>query len=740
MRTLLLFRGAPGCGKSTYIETHGLEDYTLCADNIRMLCQSPQQTTDGSVQIGCDNEKTVWEMLFKLLEIRMQKGEFTVIDATNSKAIEMNRYKKLADDYRYRIFIIDMTDLPIEECKRRNAGRIPLKRVPEEAIDKMYARFATQKIPSGIKVIKPDELDQIWLHKIDLSQYKKIIHIGDIHGCNTVLQEYLKGGINDDYFYIFVGDYLDRGIENAEILKFLLEIKDKKNVFLLAGNHARWINCYAHNKRAASREFELVTKPQLNDAGFGSDDKKKELRQFYRKLGQCAWYTYGDKEIFVTHGGVATIPENPTLMATEQMIKGVGTYGDFEAIADSWMSTTKENQYQIHGHRNTKNLPIMIRDRVFNLEGRVEFGGQLRVVELDAEGFHEVEIQNTVFKPQEEFDAQNAINSSDVATAVLAMRNSKWIQEKSFGNISSFNFTRKAFEKAVWDNLTIHTRGLFIDTKNMKVCTRSLDKFFHIGEGDCPDLDKLQDKLQFPLTAYVKENGFLGLVSYNSYEDDLLIATKSSLGGDFQVWFKDMLYKKLSVNNIEKLKDYVKENNVTLLFECVDIEHDPHIIEYTESELFLLDVVANNLEFNHVSYTTLTNLANRFGLKVKTLAYELSNWQEFYDWYQTVTALDYKYDGKYIEGFVVEDSTNFMFKVKGEYYNFWKKMRGVAAEVFRKGYIDATGKLVNSEANYFYGFLQKLYTKTDPEKRDEVLQGLDIITLRKMYEGNFSHE
>ena len=73
-----------------------------------------------------------------------------------------------------------MTDLSIEVCKARNVQREPLKRVPEEAIDKMYARFATQKIPTGITVLRPDELDRIWMHPIDLSQYKKIHHIGDI--------------------------------------------------------------------------------------------------------------------------------------------------------------------------------------------------------------------------------------------------------------------------------------------------------------------------------------------------------------------------------------------------------------------------------------------------------------------------------------------------------------------------------------------------------------------------------
>ena len=103
----------------------------------------------------------------------------------------------------------------------------------------MYSKFKTQRIPSGITVIKPEELDKVFMKKIDLSEYKVIHHVGDIHGCNTALQKYLNAisGIKDDHFFIFCGDYIDRGIENAEVVQFLLSIKDKPNVLLLEGNH-----------------------------------------------------------------------------------------------------------------------------------------------------------------------------------------------------------------------------------------------------------------------------------------------------------------------------------------------------------------------------------------------------------------------------------------------------------------------------------------------------------------------
>ena len=86
---------------------------------------------DGTVGISQNNDKTVWNTLFRLLEVRMQKGEFTVIDATNSKTSEMTRYKQMCQDYRYRIYCVDFTDIPIDETKRRNANRDKLKRVPE---------------------------------------------------------------------------------------------------------------------------------------------------------------------------------------------------------------------------------------------------------------------------------------------------------------------------------------------------------------------------------------------------------------------------------------------------------------------------------------------------------------------------------------------------------------------------------------------------------------------------------
>ena len=44
MRTLLLLRGAPGSGKSTWIRENNLEQYALEADRFRQLISNPIMT------------------------------------------------------------------------------------------------------------------------------------------------------------------------------------------------------------------------------------------------------------------------------------------------------------------------------------------------------------------------------------------------------------------------------------------------------------------------------------------------------------------------------------------------------------------------------------------------------------------------------------------------------------------------------------------------------------------------
>lgn len=728
MRILLLLRGSPGCGKTTWIEQHGLSQYTLSADDIRLMCAGPTMMPDGKMAINPTNDNVVWATLFKLLEIRMQNGEFTVIDATNSKTTEMNRYKELCAAYKYRMYCVDFTSIPIEVVKERNRNRSELKRVPDEAIDKMYSRFHTQKIPAGITVLQPDELDRIWYKPMDFNQYKKIHHIGDIHGCYTALQQYLddNGGMKDDEMYIFVGDYIDRGLENAEVVEFLLSVYQKPNVFLIEGNHERWLWIWANGGISKSKEFEFVTKTQLENAGID----KKSVRQLYRKIAQCAYYTYGGNTFIVTHAGLSNIPENISLISTHQMTHGVGSYNSHQDVADAFVENTNEHCYQVHGHRNTKRVPTRANDRVFNLEGRVEFGGHLRCVQAEQDGtFTEIEVKNDVFREEEApVEVKPEKGKLSVGDVIITMRENRYIQEKRYGNISSFNFTKAAFYDKIWDEQTITARGLYLNIPKQKVIARAYNKFFNINERPETKFDMLENRLAFPVTAYVKENGFLGIVSYNEEDDSLFVTTKSCPDGDFATYLKDMIDRKMESSAVEAMKEYAKTHNVSFVFECVDMTNDPHIIDYETDKLFLLDIVYNDMDFRKYNYEDMCTVANTLGLQHKEKAFIIESWQEFFDWYYNVTGEDYEYNGRKIEGFVIEDSNGYMVKLKLHYYNFWKFMRNVSHEAIRFGYIRKTAALTTALSNQYYGWVRTLHGADNPESVPK-----DICTLRRMF-------
>lgn len=709
MRQLVLLRGAQGSGKSTWIKNNGLEDYALSADTIRLMMRSPILKEDGSKTIDQSINKEVWELLFDILEKRMSNGDFVVIDACNSKTVEMSKYKALADKYKYRVFVVDFTDVPVETAIDRNKNRKPdYKFVPEDIIQNYYSRFSTQGVPGGFKVIKPEKFrEEVFLKLFDFNKYEKIYIIGDIHGCNTCLQEMMAriapNGFEDNNFYIFTGDLLDRGIENVEVLKYFLSIYNRKNILILEGNHEQHILNWANCAKASSKEFALRTQKQLNE----SDIDKKAVRVFLRTLGQCAYFEYGGKKFFVSHGGV---PKVDALISTQQIIKGVGDYEDVVQIAESWSKNEDCDSFQVFGHRNVNDYAIdgLKSNRTYVLEGGVEFGGCLRAIEISKCGenvnISPISIKNNVYNKMFNKPTYDEIKAVNIESFIDIARASKFIEEVKFDNISSFNFSRDAFNNGEWNELTVRARGLFIDTKNNKIVARGYNKFFNVNERIEDTTVTLSKTLKFPVQVTLKENGFLGILSV--HEDEFFFATKKTINGEHVRYFKDIFHSLLSDDDKEYLKSYIKENDVTFLFEVIDPINDPHIIKYNFKKLVLLDIVKNSLNFEKAPQGEIERLGMIHNYHHKVNVKTIKNYDEFLEIVDRANDYNYTYRDNPIEGYVFRDSNGYMVKLKTCYYNTWKHLRAISNEVYKKGYSDKTSSLLTPIENEFYAFLR----------------------------------
>ena len=256
------------------------------------------------------------------------------------------------------------------------------------------------------------------------------------------------------------------------------------------------------------------------------------------------------------------------------------------------------------------------------------------------------------------------------------LRNSSLVREKHLANgISSFNFSNKCFFNQAWDSINVKARGLFV--KDNKVVARSYNKFFNIGERPETEMDSLRENLVFPVCAYVKSNGFLAMISADPTEDGkLFIASKSTNEGDFAGYIRDVLDKTLTTAQQVEFAEYLRKNDCTAVFECIDPIHDPHIVEYSHPHLVLLDLVYNDFNYSHAGYYTLIDVAGHFGFYCKVLSKVIANWQEFEAFIDKWAAR------AYIEGFVFEDADGFMVKYKTPWYKNWKQARGVLQQVW----------------------------------------------------------
>lgn len=253
------------------------------------------------------------------------------------------------------------------------------------------------------------------------------------------------------------------------------------------------------------------------------------------------------------------------------------------------------------------------------------------------------------------------------------LRNNEYVREKALcGNVHSFNYSNKAFFEGVWNDVTTRARGLFCDVDTETVVARSFDKFFAVGERSETQLEVLKDTLKFPVAAYRKENGFLGICSYREGEyNDLFVASKSTNEGDFAILFRSILDHIMPAEKQWVFAQTLRSMNCSAVFEVIDPVNDPHMVKYDKANIILLALIRNDYEYHPYSFWMVQEVAKIYNLDCKQLVKVIGNWEEFVEFYKSAL------DEKYIEGYVFEDNSGYMLKLKTNWYKYWKRMRSV---------------------------------------------------------------
>ena len=725
MKLLIILRGAPASGKSYFVKQNDLEDLTLSTDKIRLMYSSIYTDKEGRDYITQRFNKRVFELLYKMLEIRMQNGDTTIIDATNTKQSSVTEYLRLAKIYSYTPICIDFSSIDYGRLLEQNKSRASYKFVPEEVIkgmcenlesskqwfidtfkDNYYDYYKYYSNHAGVDALKDIGIDMFCynLEKKYLNCWyttKYMVVFSDLHGRIDKVKEYFKKyPYSDNTDYFFVGDYLDRGDYNKETLEWLIENCEKFNFHFCEGNHERHLRDYVYYglDSVRSKEFMNKTYNQIKDIS------KDKIKLFLSKLKTHFYVNIGVKQFFINHAGT-TFSCCDLFDSANNFIKGVGEYKDIDDVATTYM---KNNSIvtQVCGHRKASS--IKLGKTFYALNSEVEKDEPLKV--LIYSGYdNDISV--------EQFNTPTTKTNTD-EDIIEQLNNSDLIKKKYLDNgIVSYNFTRDAFYKQKWNELTCKARGLFIDSETGKIVARSYTKFFNEDQLTEEQLNKFEP----PFDVSYKENGYLGLLSYNPKTDDFFIATKSVDYGDYKDWFKQILEDKNYLTN--ELKQYLKENNVTFVFEVIDPEHDSHIIEYDEKQVCLLDIIRNEFEFKPYSYDELCKVTSKFVIHRKYMYYIECDC-DINHVLRQLKDNDYR-----IEGYVIRDKNNKMVKVKLPYYKFWKKVRSYLYNIINyKLNFEDIDKL--NESDEMKNILKYAF--------DNYYSDMSLIDFRKEWENRFN--
>ena len=112
--------------------------------------------------------------------------------------------------------------------------------------------------------------------------FKRVMVIGDVHGAYDALMK-LNSFADMETMYIFLGDLLDKGIQNKEVFEFVEQHINQPNFVFLEGNHDTHFANFAKYHPVTNPSFFTQTLPDV----FG-DNWEKNINVARNRLDAVA--------------------------------------------------------------------------------------------------------------------------------------------------------------------------------------------------------------------------------------------------------------------------------------------------------------------------------------------------------------------------------------------------------------------------------------------------------------------
>lgn len=405
MRHLIITRGPNTSGRQAYIQSQGLQPWLVDQHLLETLLYEPVSDPRGGSREDPQQHQRIRNRTLRLLEEKMARGALVVFNPSDT-GVPFGRLMPSASDriiaatielakrFRYTVHIVDFTrgvDAAEFEARRKNAGVECHPGEAQRILAHMNRRLGLEQ-SSDVLWHTPSEaklLDIIEPETKDLSQWSNIVAIGDIHGCPRTLAQLTDNfEVRDDTYYIFLGDYINKGPDSGGVVRALLDhFMPRENCSFLTGNHERPLSDWAAGSERLKKVFVDTSLPSFKTSSI----TRNHARTFLECTIDAGRFHWQGLDILATHGGFALPPERLAVFSSEHYQFGTDASRfdpdqAWEANMLAGHMPGPETLIQLHGHRNPSQRPIAAALGSYCLEDGVDKGGDLCALALSRDG------------------------------------------------------------------------------------------------------------------------------------------------------------------------------------------------------------------------------------------------------------------------------------------------------------------------------------------------------------------
>ena len=568
LKTIVLV-GLPGSGKTSRCRSH--------YSDMRRVSQD---------EVGGSRS-----LFFDALKEALASSEDVVIDRCNhtveSRAQILDFVKKAGRESVEVVYLKTRRGVCIQRVLvRQNHPTLGTETDAVGIVSKFHKEFQMPSLAEGFSHVWTIEDETPEFAVLDLQKSERpLLVIGDIHGCLNELIALEEKAIKrcaelgwEAPQFVSVGDLVDRGPQNIEVLRRFIAGAKALSHFCIQGNHENRFRRYLIGNPVKISHGLTETIIELSQVG---SEEKKSFIDFIGNMPSATSLPHG---LIAVHGGVN--PKRPLHAQNEETLlyaRYLGGSGFLDKTGVPWFQMPAHEQWNgktvVFGHWIGDDYAGSTQ----GAEGEKQVGNRQEKTTIDASNdvarvpstgykvaadgvaflsidtgavsggflsgllvppasketpleFEVLRVNSTPqFIDEEDREIQGSSVTQDKPFAALLQLCDKGLltmsetTDPSGRELILFNYTDQCTYARAWTADTLNARGTIYDKKNGQIVALAFPKFFNMGENETTQSHRLP--FDQPFQVFEKMDGSMGLIYPVNRADgtrDYAVSTRGS--------------------------------------------------------------------------------------------------------------------------------------------------------------------------------------------------------------------